>query len=229
MNRWCLAMAGLLAGLLLGGCAESEHQVRKDAALIGIPPELEQRIDSTVPFSALRASPSDYVGRVVALGGIVVKSKLTKEQTEVEVLQLPTSDGTLQTKQRMRSEGRFLAVKKEFLDPATLEPGTPVTIVGEVTGSTVRRLDETEYLYPVIEIKHLTDWSEELSNRSALGNYGGSYPPYYWTPWYWGSPYGYAPYYSPYWGFYPPVFGARPIAPPPAPPPPDQIPPQFRK
>ena len=106
MNRWYLAMAGLLAGLLLGGCAESEHQVRKDAALLGIPPELEQQIDSTVPFSALRASPSDYVGRVVALGGIVVKSKLTKEQTEVEVLQLPTSDGTLQTKQRMRSSAK---------------------------------------------------------------------------------------------------------------------------
>ena len=113
--------------------------------------------------------------------------------------------------------------------PATLEPGTPVTIVGEVTGSTVRRLDETDYLYPVIEIKHLTDWSEELSNRSARSAYGGGYPPYYWTPWYWGSPYGYAPYYSPYWGFYPPFFGSRPIAPPPPPPPPEQIPPQFRK
>jgi outer membrane lipoprotein len=229
MNRLFLTAVGLLAGLLAGGCAESEHQVRKDAALLGIPPELEQQIDSTVRFSALKASPSEYIGHVVALGGIVIKSKLTKEQTEVEVLQLPTSDGTLQTKQRMRSEGRFLAVQKEFLDPATLEPGTPVTIVGEVTGSTVRRLDETEYLYPVIEIKHLTDWSEELSDHSARATYGGGYPPYYWTPWYWGSPYGYAPYYSPYWGFYPPFFGARPIAPPPPPPPPEQIPRQFKK
>jgi outer membrane lipoprotein len=213
---------------LPGGCAESEHQVRKDAALIGIPPELEQQIDSTVPFSTLRAAPSDYVGRVVALGGIVIKSKLTKEQTEVEVLQLPTSDGTLQTKQRMRSEGRFLAVRKEFLDPATLEPGTPVTIVGEVTGSTVRRLDETEYLYPVIEIKHLTDWSEELFNQSSRIAYDGGYPPYYWTPWHWGWPYGFGPYYRPMWGPYPPFIVTRPIAPPP-PPPPDQIPPQFRK
>ncbi|MGE3151885.1 MAG: Slp family lipoprotein [Nitrospiraceae bacterium] len=229
MNRLYLTTACLLAGLWLGGCAESEHQVRKDAALIGIPPDLEQQIDSTIAFPALRAAPSEYVGRVVALGGIVIKSKLTKEQTEVEVLQLPTSDGTLETKQRMRSQGRFLAVRKEFLDPATLEPGTPVTIVGEVSGSTVRRLDETEYQYPVIEIKHLTDWSEELSNQTLQTAYGGGYPPYYWTPWYWGSPYGHWPYYSPFWGPYPPFFGTRPIAPPPPPPPPDQIPPQFRR
>lgn len=228
MPRFWTIAACLLGGLLLGGCAESEHQVRKDAALLGISPELEQQIDSTIRFSALKASPSEYIGRVVALGGIVIKSKLTKEQTEVEVLQLPTSDGTLQTKQRMRSEGRFLAVQKEFLDPATLEPGTPVTIVGEVTGSMVRRLDETEYLYPVIDIKHLTDWSEEVASQSARATYGGNYPSYYWTPWYWGSPYGYAPYYSPFWGPYPPFFGSRPIAPPP-PPPQDQIPPQFRK
>lgn len=228
MTRMSLTVACLVAGLMLGGCAESEHQVRRDAALTGIPPELEQQIDPTVRFSALRAAPSEYVGHVIALGGIVIKSKLTKDQTEVEVLQLPTSDGTLQTKQRMRSEGRFLAVKKEFLDPATLEPGTPVTIVGEVTGSTIRRLDETEYLYPVIEIKHLTDWSEELANRSARAIYEGSYPPYYWTPWYWGSPYGYGPYFNPFWGPFPPFFITRPIAPPP-PPPPQQIPPQFNR
>ena len=49
----------------------------------------------------------------------------------------------------------------QFLDPATLPDGTPVTMVAEVTGVTTDRLDEAEYRYPTMDIKHLYIWKDD--------------------------------------------------------------------
>jgi hypothetical protein len=49
-----------------------------------------------------------------------------------------------------------------FLDPATVPAGTLLTVIGVVTGSATRPLDESEYAYPVVEIKHLIDWNEAI-------------------------------------------------------------------
>lgn len=177
--------------LILSSCAESAHQVLRNAELNNIPPELGKQIDDTVAFADLRAAPGSYVGRVIMVGGVVIKAKRMENRTEIEVLQLPTEAGGPSTAERLRSEGRFLAVREEFLDPATVPPGTPITVVGVVSGSTIRPLDDSEYTYPILEIKHLTDWSAVASQRAG-GNATAFYGPY--SPFgYWGAPYGYNP------------------------------------
>jgi outer membrane lipoprotein len=100
-------------------------------------------------------------------------------------------------------------------------------VIGIVKGSTTRPLDESEYTYPILEIKHLIDWNTVASQKSggdAAAFYGPYYPPYG----YWGRPYGYYPYFGrPYYPF---VIRPRPPSSPPPPrPPPQNIPPQFRK
>jgi outer membrane lipoprotein len=165
------------------------------------------------------------MGRVVAVGGIVINAKRTKDQTEVEVLELPTKAGGPSVKERLQSEGRFLAVREEFLDPASVPPGTPITVIGVVRGSTTKLLDEIEYSYPVIDIKHLIDWNavaeQKAEDRSTVF-YGPNYQPYG----YWWGPYGYYP----YWGRpYPFVIHPRPAPTPPPPRPPQNLPPRFRK
>jgi starvation-inducible outer membrane lipoprotein len=120
---------------------------------------LEQQIDTSVTFVDLHAAPANYVGRVVKVSGVVIRAKWTKVQTEIEVLELPTDAEGPPTTVRLRSEGRFLAVREEFLDPASVPPGTPITVIGVVRGATTRPLDESEYTYPVVKIKHLIDWS----------------------------------------------------------------------
>jgi outer membrane lipoprotein len=83
---------------------------------------------------------------------------------------------------RTASRGRFIAVQKEFLDPATIPPGTRLTLVGEVNGSVADKLDETDYTYPMVEIKSLKVWPHR-DTLSGLPNY--YYPPsYYWRPYY---------------------------------------------
>jgi len=211
-------IALLLGGLLiLSSCAESAHQVSRNAGRIDVPLELAKQIDTTV-----KAAPANYVGRVIMAGGVVISAKRTKDQTEIEILQLPTEGGEPSTTDRLRSEGRFLAVREEFLDPASVPPGTPITVIGVVKGSTTRSLDDSEYIYPILDIKHLTDWSavaSQQSRDSAAAFYGPHYSPFG----YWGRPYGYSPYFGRPYPFY-----SQPRPPSPPPPPRQNIPPRFR-
>jgi outer membrane lipoprotein len=138
---------------LLAGCASSGDVV---------PESLEPQVDKTVTFNQIMESPDSYRGKVVVLGGEVLKAKGLKSGAQLEVLELPLESSQRPTTKRTESRGRFLALNREFLDPATFPDGTPITIVGEVTGATTQRLDESEYRYPTLEIKHLHVWE----NRS---------------------------------------------------------------
>jgi outer membrane lipoprotein len=217
-------IALLLGGLLiLSSCAESAHQIQRDAGHIGVPLDLARQIDTNVNFVDLKAAPANYVGRVIMAGGVVISAKRTKDQTEIEILQLPTEGGAPSTTDRLRSEGRFLAVREEFFDPASVPPGTPITVIGVVKGSITRPLDDSEYIYPVLDIKHFTDWSRVASQRSE-GGAAAFYGPYYSPFGYWGRPYGYSPYLGRPYPFY---SQPRPLSPPP--PPRQNIPPRFRQ
>lgn len=232
MRRAWLIIA-LLQFMAVSACAKSAHQTGRDLLDQVLPADVRQQIDSTVAFADLKAAPSTYVGRTVMFSGIALKAKRAKDRTEIEVLQLPAAPGGLPSDDRSRSEGRFLAVETAFLDPATIESGTPVTIVGEVKGGVTRPLDESEYSYPVIEITRLIDWNKSMPPQYARDRgypydggyrrYYGAYAPFFGAGYGYGYGYGY-PYYSP---FYPLLFGNP--APAPSAPPPQNLPPQFRK
>jgi outer membrane lipoprotein len=189
------------AALMLSACAESIHQVQRDTELLGVPFGLEQEIDTSISFADLKRTPGEYVGRTVMIGGNVIRAKRTDAGTEVEILQLPTEkEGTL-TEERLRSEGRFLAVREQFLDPASLPQGTPITVIGIVKGETTRPLDESDYTYPILEVRHIIDWNSIAAQRRRDRSpyYGAYYPPYGYSGFspyggYWGGPFG------GYWG-----------------------------
>lgn len=230
----------LIVGLLVAGCAKSAHQTGQDRLDQVIPPDLMAQVDESVRFNDLRASPDTYIGRTVLFSGLAMNARRVKDRTEIEVLQLPTGAGLSPSDRRSQSEGRFLAVKTgEFFDPAVIEKGTPLTVLGEVKGTMTKPLDDGDYLYPVIEIKHLVDWNDVRSRQgdrygSGYGYGYGGYP-YYgygpYAPWYygygspWWGPYGLYPY--SYYGPYFTPFGLT--SPAPAPPPPASLPPRFQK
>jgi outer membrane lipoprotein len=237
--RGCMAVALLALAPWGAGCARSAHQTGQDLLDQIIPPHIQERVDESVTFAQLRSAPDQYIGRTVMLSGLAMNSRRVKDRTEIEVLQLPTESGLSPSDRRSRSEGRFLAIKSgEFLDPAVIDKGAPLTVVGEVKGATTRKLDDEEYRYPMIEIAHLVDWNDVRTvEHRSYGGYG-PYPayPYYgygpWPPWYYGfgmpfwGPYGLYPYsyYGPF--IVPPFGGVRTPAPAP---PPSSVPPQFKK
>ena len=158
-----------------------------------IPAELLDRVDRAVSFVQVKEAPASYQGHLIVVGGVVLSAKLLKEGTRIEILQLPLGSSQEPGIKLTTSQGRFMAYKKDFLDPATLPVGTRVTVVGEVTGAITLPVDETEYTFPTLEIKKLTVWPKMV-------------PSYWFRPYpyfgaYWGS------YWGPYWG---PPLGLRP-------------------
>ncbi|MCP9473465.1 MAG: Slp family lipoprotein [Nitrospira sp.] len=226
MTRALSALLPLIWILTLAACAESLHQIEREGNQLGIPPHLLKEIDTNVTFADLQAAPDSARGRTVSLSGIILTAKRTSQRTELEILQLPRKEGQISTTGRLRSEGRFIAVREEFLDPATIPPGTPVTIIGTVQGFVVRQLDEVEYRYPLLEIKHVIDWNTVNIEETATPP-AAFYSPYYSPPLgFWGVPYGSYPFWlRPY-----PFIVQPSPAPRPSPsPPPSGIPPRFKR
>lgn len=167
-----MGLGGFALAALLVGCVSDNV----------VPTALQAQLDKTLAFPQLRESPDSYRGHLLVLGGEVLSAKRLKDGTRIEVLEIPL-DGSLQPGlDRTMSRGRFIAVQKEFLDPATIPPGTRLTLVGEVTGSVADKLDETDYTYPLVEIKSLKVWPRGETLSRAPYYY---YPPsYYWRPYY---------------------------------------------
>jgi outer membrane lipoprotein len=147
---------------------------------------------SHITYVQLKSSTETYKGQAVTLGGKVLSAKRIKEGTRLEILQLPLASSLKPTFDLSKSQGRFVAMKKEFLDPATVPSGTFVTITGEVAGSVTLPLDETEYTYPVVDIKNVRAWPADEEGPPRLrpyivpAPYWGPYWYPYWRPWpYW--------------------------------------------
>ena len=146
-----------------------------------------------LPFLQVKAAPDSLKGQAVVFGGNVLTARLLKDGTRIEILQLPLDRSARPGYDLTQSQGRFLAFQREFLDPATLPAGTRVTVTGEVSGSITLPLDETNYTYPVIDIKQLRVWarSEDVAPRirpyyMGPGPYWGPYWSPFWRPWpYW--------------------------------------------
>lgn len=135
-----------------------------------IPEPLEPLIDRNVSFREIMDAPESYQGKIVVLGGEVLKAIRLKDGTQIELLQLPLDKQDAPILDRQQSQGRFLALQREFLDPATIAVGTKMTIVGEVSGTKIEHLDDVEYRYPVVLVKHLHPWVKQSNG------YGRGYP-----------------------------------------------------
>lgn len=166
-------LSTLVVLVMLAGCASTQE------------PEDRQALT----FLQVKAAPDSFKGQKAVFGGKVLTARRQKDSTKLEILQLPLDQSGRPGYDLTQSEGRFIAQQREFLDPATLPPGTRIVVTGIVSGSITLPLDETDYTYPVIDIKRVQVWAgpEDVARRTN---------PYYMGPGpYWG---GYRPLFSPY-------------------------------
>lgn len=137
-------------------------------------------------FLQVKAAPDSFKGQSVVFGGKVLTARRQKDGTKIEILQLPLDQSTRPGYALTQSQGRFIALQREFLDPATLPHGTRVTVTGEVSGSITLPLDETDYTYPVINIKRVQVWAGSENVAPPISPYYYMGPGPYWRPWpYW--------------------------------------------
>lgn len=145
-----------------------------------------------ITFAQVKGAPDSFKGQSLTWGGQVLAARRLKEGTRIEILHLPLGHSGNPIPELTQSQGRFVAMHRDFLDPATIPPGTPVTVTGTVSGSVTLPLDETDYTYPVLEASQLRVWgrAEEVAPRIrpqiGPGPYWGPYWSPYWRPWpYW--------------------------------------------
>ena len=164
---------------IASGCSSLSGQTEQDASS-----------SPKISYMQVKAAPETYNGQPVTFGGKVLAAKRLKEGTRIEVLQLPLTSSAQPITDLSKSQGRFVALQKQFLDPATIPAGTFVTITGEVAGSLTMPLDETEYTYPLLHVTSLRVWTEDEDEPPRIRPHIGPRP-------YWG------PYWSPYWSPWP--------------------------
>jgi outer membrane lipoprotein len=166
----------LLLFVMCAGCASTQETGDGQAA-------------SQIEFPQVKSAPDSFKGQPVVFGGQVLSARRLKEGTRIEILQLPLDRSGQPGYDLTQSQGRFLAVQRDFLDPATLPHGTLVTVTGQVTGSITLPLDETEYHYPVVDIRQLQVWNRSpdpaprIRPQIGPGPYWGPYWSPYWRPW----------------------------------------------
>lgn len=167
--QWFICAAALC--IFITACASSQDTGDSSAA-------------NQATFLQVKASPDSFRGQSVVFGGEVLNARRLRDGTRIEILQLPLDGSGHPGFDRTQSQGRFVAMHREFLDPATLPYGTRVTVTGEITGSITLPLDETEYVYPVVEARHLQVWTG-AEDPARIRPYPYMGPTYYGSP-YWG-------------------------------------------
>jgi outer membrane lipoprotein len=171
---WTLGFAALLAT----GCSH------------GLSSAVRQQVDSTLSMEQLRSNPEIYKDRVVMLGGEIVTTRNLTEGTRLEILQKPL-DAFGMPYDIDKSEGRFMMLCDTYLDPAIYAPGRKMTVAGRVLGSRLDKIDEAEYVYPLLSCLETRLWPQTSSDPYLAYHYWGWWD---WGPWpgpVWWRPYYY--------------------------------------
>ena len=158
-----------------------------------ISPELRKNLDPALTFEQIIENPEKFIGKKVLLGGTIVETRVLNAGTEIEVVQKKIgSSGYPEVGDQ--SGGRFLFFKNSFLEPEIYSKGRGITGVGKIKGTTMGKVGERSYKFPVIEVEELV-LLEDFERNPYF------YPPY-WDPWF--TPNQYRPYwpYPPYWPYY---------------------------
>jgi outer membrane lipoprotein len=127
-----IAFAGVLAGL--AGCATP---VFKDApAAAATPAEIADQ-------------PERYHDADVIWGGKILDVRNRADDTEVEVVAYPL-DNVQRPDQNAPTQGRFIVALSGYVEPLDYPPGRFVTLRGRIAGTRVARVDEHDYVFPLV-------------------------------------------------------------------------------
>ncbi len=170
-----LALPGIaLAALLASGCAT-------------VPEPLSGEFAPLTP----EESGDQHVNQRVRWGGSIVDTRPGEAETCIEVL-ARSLDDRARPRSGDANQGRFLACRDGFKDPAVFESGRDITVIGTLTGFVEGRIGDFRYIYPRVSANTLFLWGEERPVHYYHG------PMWYYDPWW---PYARGPWPHSRWHF----------------------------
>jgi len=148
MKSWLYPLMALMLGLWACAPAFSRHSL--------------DQVDKNISFQTLLQNPDPYKDRTVMYGGEIIQTRAETKETWVEVLQKPL-DWQNRPQDTDASQGRFFIQFPGFQDPAIYAPGRKITVIGEVQGKKVEKINDLDYTYPVILSKESHIWRPEAT------------------------------------------------------------------
>jgi len=165
----------LLFFLLIISISSCAHVISK---------EIRKDTDPSLTLRQVSQNPNAYQGKRVIWGGEIINI-IQKEggTSQIEIYQSPLGWRGLPM-DTVHSEGRFLVLADQYLDPYLYQGGKKITVAGELIGETIQSLGEMDYRYPILSSKQIYLWPEYFYYR---------YPYDFYDPWFYG------PYYPGLW------------------------------
>ena len=132
------------------------------------------------------AAASAQVGANVRWGGAIVETVPGPDSTCFQLLSRPlNATGRPQSELPDATDGRFIACRAGFYDPAVFAPGREVTFIGRVDGVQNTKIGEYDYKLPRMNAEVVYLWPEAREVQMRPSPF---YDPY-WGP-YWGPRWG---------------------------------------
>ena len=163
------------AAVMLGACATAPQPLQ--GAFLGLTPE--------------QAVAGQQIGAAVRWGGRIVATTPGADSTCFQVVSTPlNSSGRPDSNRADTAQGRFVACRQGFYDPAVFTAGREVTFVGRVQSTSESvRIGEYDYRLPLLaaDVVYLWPVINEIRVRTdpwgPWGPWGGPWGP-------WGGPWG---------------------------------------
>jgi outer membrane lipoprotein len=125
-------------------------------------------------------------GQRVRWGGEIIKVDPRADSTCFEILSRELY-GDARPNRKDHSDGRFLACKQGFFDPAVYAKGRDITVVGTLDSSEKHKVGQFDYTFAKVAADEIYMWPKRTVY--AGGYYDPFYGPCYGDP-FWGSGFG---------------------------------------
>jgi outer membrane lipoprotein len=119
--------------------------------------EVRHLADKELPFQQIIQNPEAYRGKIVIIGGRIIRTYVEEGKTWLEVLQQPLGWRDKPESSDV-SYGRFLIYFPEYKDPEVFRKDDLVTVAGEIKGESIRQINSIQYRYPVLVPRELNVW-----------------------------------------------------------------------
>jgi outer membrane lipoprotein len=138
--------------------------------------QVRKEAEPPVAFKTLMKEAHSYVGRTVIVGGYILATEKLADKMIILTLQAPLGFRN-EPKSRDTSQGRFIVLHKDFLDPAVYRKDRKITVAGNVVGLTTADDERCPNKCLNIEGREIHLWPEYYYHKPRYYPYGD--PPYH--------------------------------------------------
>ena len=125
------------------------------------------------------AAAAQQTGAVVRWGGRIVQTLPRDNNTCFEVLATPLDSSARPHYNSDTDDGRFIACRSGFYDPAVFEPNREVTFTGHIDGYDTRKIGGFDYRFPRVAADVVYLWP--IRERVDVLTYPAPWP--WWGYW----------------------------------------------